>query len=164
MKAALALALATALCIGSAGAAQLYRWVDEQGRVEWRDTPPPAGAKNVEQRTLGANTIETSGHSFAMQQAMKNHPVTLWVSDCGEPCTRARAHLARRGVPHSARDAQKEWEALKKATGALEVPVLTVGATQLKGYAETTWDTALDAAGYPRSAPAAPPARGQTPK
>src|SRR5262245_24004289 len=29
-------------------AAQLYRWVDDKGNVEYRDTPPPQNAKKVE--------------------------------------------------------------------------------------------------------------------
>lgn len=141
------------LLAGPASAAQLYRWVDEKGNVEWRDTPPPAHAKNVERRNMSGNTIETSTLPYSVQQAVKKHPVTLWAFDCGEPCTKARAHLARRGVPHTERNAQKEPEEMKKATGGLDVPVLFVGTNQLKGYLESTWDTALDTAGYPRTAP-----------
>ena len=89
---------------------------------------------------------------YSVQQAVKNFPVTLWVFDCGEPCNKARAHLARRGVPHTERNAQKEGEALKKLTGGLEVPVLIVGSRQLKGYLESDWDAALDSGGYPRTA------------
>jgi hypothetical protein len=83
-------------------AAQLYRWVDKDGKVEWRDTPPPTSvpAKNVEQRRLGDNVISTSELPFATQHAMKTNPVTLWANDCGDACNQARAHLARRGVPY----------------------------------------------------------------
>jgi hypothetical protein len=133
------------------GAAQLYRWVDEQGRVEWRDTPPPPHAKNVEQRNVGGNTIETSTLPYSLQQAVKKFPVTLWIFDCGAQCASARSHLARRGVPYSERDAQKDPDGLKKLSGALEVPLLVVGARQLKGYVESEWDAALDTAGYPRT-------------
>jgi glutaredoxin len=145
-------ALALALSTASAGAAQLYRWVDEQGRVEWRDTPPPAHAKHVEQRNVGGNTIETSTLPYSVQQAVRNFPVTLWVFDCGEPCAKARAHLQKRGVPYTERNAQKEPDALKKLVGGLEVPVLVVGSRTLKGYLESDWDAALDTAGYPKSA------------
>lgn len=134
------------------GAAQLYRWVDDKGNVEWRDTPPPAHAKNVEQRNVGGNTIQTSTMSYSLQQAVKNHPVTLWTFDCGPPCSDARGLLARRGIPYTEKNAQTNNDALKKLTGSLEVPVLVVGAKQLKGYLESEWDTTLDAAGYPRSA------------
>ena len=87
-------ALAIALASGPLSSAQLYRWVDEKGNVEWRDTPPPANAKQVEQRTVGSNTIQTSTLPYSVQQAVKNFPVTLWTTDCGEPCTQARNHLA----------------------------------------------------------------------
>ena len=83
---------------GSLVAAQLYRWVDDKGNVEYRDTPPPQSAKKVEERRLGGNTIQTSTPSYTVQQAAKNYPVTLWAYDCGDPCNNARAHLARRGV------------------------------------------------------------------
>jgi hypothetical protein len=151
MKITSMLALAVAIAAQAVTAAQLYRWVDEQGRVEWRDTPPPASAKQIEQRTISSNTIQTSTVPYSVQQAVKNYPVTLWVFDCGEPCKQAKAHLARRGVPHTQRDAQKESDQLKKLAGSLEVPLLLVGSTQLKGYLEETWDSALDSAGYPRT-------------
>src|SRR5262245_29379277 len=86
------------LATGAFGAAQLYRWVDEKGNVEYRDTPPPKSAKKVEERKVVTSTIETSAPSYAMQQAIKSFPVTLWAYDCGEPCANARAHLAKRGV------------------------------------------------------------------
>jgi glutaredoxin len=92
---------------------------------------------------------------YSVQQAVKNFPVTLWVFDCGEPCAHARSHLARRGIPHTERDARKEAAALQQATGSLEVPVLFVGATRLTGYLEPEWDAALDRAGYPRGNPTA---------
>jgi hypothetical protein len=51
----IAFLMALLLAAGTAQAAQLYRWVDDKGRVEWRDTPPPASAKKVERRTVGGS-------------------------------------------------------------------------------------------------------------
>jgi glutaredoxin len=143
-------ACALSISAASLPAAQLYRWVDDKGRVEWRDTPPPPDAKSVEQRKIIANTIDSST-PYALQQAMKKYPVTLWTANCGEACSQAAAHLARRGIPHTVHDAQKDRDALQKATGGREVPVLFVGSQQLKGYLESSWDAALDEAGYPRT-------------
>lgn len=154
MKSLILTAIAMLLAAGPLCAAQLYRWVDDKGNVEWRDTPPPAHAKKVEQRTLGAgNTIDTSGLPFSVQQAIRKNPVTLWTFDCGEPCADARKHLVRRGIPYTERNSQKDPEGLKKATGDTQVPVLIVGSAQHKGYLESTWDAALDSAGYPRTPP-----------
>jgi glutaredoxin len=94
--------------------------------------------------------------------------VTLWITDCGEACTKARAHLARRGVPHTEKDPRSEFENFKKATGGTEVPVVFIGSTRLKGYLESDWDAALDRAGYPSTAlvkpqPQGPPAEKGAP-
>ena len=149
----------------SVNAAQLYRWVDSKGNVEWRDTPPPAAAaaKKVEQRKIGDNVISTSEVPYSVQLAARNHPVTLWATDCGAPCSNARAHLNRRGVPYAEKNPQSDFEAFKKLVPGGGVPLLLVGSTQLKGYQESEWDNTLDYAGYPRTAvaispkPAAPP-------
>lgn len=146
-------ALLLACSAGPLAAAQLYRWVDDKGNVEYRDTPPPAGAKSVERRDVSPNTIETSSLPYSVQQAVKRNPVTLWAYDCGDPCAQARAHLAKRGVPHTERNPQKEPGAMQKATGGHDVPVLVVGSNTLKGYLESAWDSALDSAGYPRTPP-----------
>jgi hypothetical protein len=137
---------------GTLAAAQFYRWVDEKGNVEWRDTPPPPHAKNVEERRIGVSTIETSSLPYSVQQAMKHFPVTLWATNCGAPCDQGRALLARRGVPYTEKDPTRDVETFKRLTGGMEVPVLYVGSSSVKGYLDSEWDAALDAAGYPRTA------------
>lgn len=152
MRASSILIVGFTILIAPLHAAQLYRWVDEKGNVEWRDTPPPATAKKVEQRTVTTSTIPTSELPYSLQQAVKNFPVTLWVTDCGDPCDRARAHLKRRGLPYTDRNPQGDFESFKKLTGGGgEVPLLVVGSTRIKGYHEGEWDTALDIAGYPKT-------------
>lgn len=152
MKKLVFLTMAGLMLATTAHAAQLYRWVDDKGNVEWRDTPPPSTAKKVEQRNVGGSSIQTSSMPFSLQQAVKNFPVTLWAFDCGDPCNRARLHLSRRGVPYTERSVQDEQEFFQKLTGgSLEAPLLIVGNTRLRGYLESDWDNALDVAGYPRT-------------
>ena len=153
MKSIAILNLVAMLLAAPLGAAQLYRWVDEKGNVEYRDTPPPATAKKVEQVSVGRSAADESPLPFSVQQAARNFPVTLWNSNCGAPCDQARAHLARRGVPHTEKDPQSDIEAFKKLTGGLDVPVLYVGPNRITGYLEGEWDSALDIAGYPRTPP-----------
>jgi len=145
------LAAALFCAVAPASAAQLYRWVDAQGRVEWRDTPPPANAKEVEQRRIEGNIAPAPSVPYGVQQATKNFPVTLWTTGCGAACDNAKAYLVRRAIPYTEKDAKGHLDELKRVTGGLEVPVLLVGRQQLKGYAEPAWDEALDAAGYPRA-------------
>lgn len=143
--------IAACLASGAVLAAELYRWVDENGKVEYRDTPPPSSAKKVEQRSVGGSAAGSSDLPYSVQQAIKNYPVTLWNAACGGPCDQARAHLKRRGVPYTEKDAQLDVEAFKQLTGGIDVPVLFVGSTRVKGYLEGEWDAALDIAGYPRT-------------
>lgn len=134
-------------------AAQLYRWVDDKGNVEWRDTPPPATAKKVERRNVGGNTIDTTEVPYSVRQTAKNFPVTLWVTNCGDPCDKARALLNRRGVPYTEKNAQSDLAAFKKASGGtMQVPLLFVGERKLSGYLQSEWNAALDFAGYPKTA------------
>jgi glutaredoxin len=151
-RTAIGICLLSALS-GAALAAQLYRWVDEKGNVEWRDTPPPANAKKVEQRRLsGGSQGGSTQLPYSLQVAVKNYPVTLWTSTCGQACDQAKAHLTKRGIPYTEKDPQEDFSAFQKATGGSEVPVLFVGATRLKGYLDEQWDATLDAAGYPKTA------------
>jgi hypothetical protein len=149
-----------------ATAQQMYKWVDSTGKVQYTDTPPPANAKGVEQRRFGGNVIETNEATFASRDAQKRYPVTLWINDCGEPCGTARALLVKRGITFSERNpaaTPDEEAAFKKITGGeMKVPYLVVGSLRkIQGLQEDDWHAALDAAGYPRTAPAGykPPAR-----
>lgn len=152
-------AVLMALALPAPGA--MYKWVDTQGRVQYSDIPPPPGAKKVEEHKVIRNTIGTAGTPFAVQDAAKRNPVTLWMHDCGDLCNRAREYLARRGVPHTVRNPSRvdEQEAWKQASrGDNNVPLLIIGTGRaIKGFQESEWSEALDAVGYPRGAPALNP-------
>ena len=78
----IALSLVAAAAFAGSASAELYRYVDADGRVVYSDQPPPASAKGVEPRTLNDNVIETDPLPLAAQQAAKNFPVTLYTFDC----------------------------------------------------------------------------------
>lgn len=143
-----------AACLASTLAvAQLYRWVDPQGKIHYSDLPPPATAKDTQRIKVPAKAPEEGKMSYELEQAKKNFPVTLFVTDCGDACTKARELLTQRAVPHATKNPYQpeDAEALKKLTGgALEVPVLLIGKTILRGFEKTQWHRELDAAGYLR--------------
>jgi glutaredoxin len=150
-------ALAAALLAASAAQAQtsVYRWVDKDGKVHFSDAPPAEDAKDVKQKQMGGGGEESS-LPYATQIAMKRNPVTFYSGNaCGELCDSARNLLSSRGIPFAERNAESnpaDAEALKKLTGGeLRVPVLLIGQNTLKGYEESTWQSALDSAGYPRT-------------
>lgn len=178
MVACRALLATVVLLLPLTGQAQTYRWIDSQGNVYYSDTPPPPGARQIEQVDLSGQPVASEPLPYELQRAAANFPVTLYVTNCGEGCSSARQLLARRGIPHTELDPSEPatHEALTKLAGGVAVvPVLQVGRQVLKGFDEQAWNDALDFAGYPKTAlikitprkpskPAAPPAPPEQPE
>ncbi len=146
------------LAFALAAQAQLYRWTDESGKVHYTDTQPPASAKNVEKKgspRSGGAEAAAAQQSYALRQAVKNFPVTIYTSkDCGDPCKKGLDYLKKRGVPFTEKVVAKqdELDELIKLAGAPRVPVMVVGVSIQKDYEEQSWSEALDTAGYPKTA------------
>jgi glutaredoxin len=151
------LAVAFLMAATSAGA-QMYRWTDEKGRVHYTSTPPPAGAKGVQKKDGGAapsppGSSQPGNLPFAVQQAQKDFPLTLYVAADCDGCQPARGLLNARGLPFKEVLVADEAQIaeLKSATGSATVPTLVVGRTPQLGFEAGAWNRALDAAGYPKA-------------
>src|SRR5262245_9391704 len=149
------IAAATLTIACGAAFGQAYRWVDDQGRVHYTQTPPPVGARDVQRKNLkqsGAAAI--SDLPYATQVAVKNFPVTLYTQpDCGPPCDGARAALVKRAVPFTEISvvSQNELDEVKRIAGSATMPLLVVGSLHQTGYREDLVNSLLDTAGYPTS-------------
>jgi glutaredoxin len=157
MKRCIGFAVFALACFGAQ--ADFYRWVDKDGRVQYSDQLPPPHIKHVDRIKAAGGKPSEPPLPYALQQAVNNFPVTLFATECGEACSKARELLAKRGIPYTEMDATvpAAQEELKKLTGGpLEVPLLKVGQNTLRGFEESQWNTSLDAAGYPKIA-ATPP-------
>jgi len=127
-----AAAILLTICTDALG--QAYRWVDQDGRVHYTQTPPPP-------------------------VAAKNFPVTLHtLADCGSPCDQARALLVSRAVPFTEASpvTQKDADEVKRLSGKNDLPLMVVGTQVQTGFHEGLLNALLDSAGYPSSAPPAP--------
>jgi glutaredoxin len=155
------LLLSLLLCAlaGTAAAQGAYRWIDNEGRLHFTDTPPPKGAaKKVETMKRGATAADET-LPFATRKAMEEFPVVVYVTGtCGDPCQQGRDLLKQRGVPFAETDvgSAEGQAAFKAATGqtAENVPILAVGSHRSTGFLAGEWNGLLDAAGYPKSAKA----------
>lgn len=135
----------------------IYKYVDKDGKTVFSDTPPPKDATNTTQKRAGGGYAGDNAQlPYATQMAMQRNPVTLYTAGgCGPFCEQGRALLSRRGIPFSERDASNDpaaADAVQKAVGTFVVPVLVVGEAKLKGFDESSWQSTLDGAGYPRTA------------
>ena len=146
--------LASLLLLPVLAQAQMYRWVDDSGKVHYSDQVPASGAKNVQKQSLSVGQSSSAGLPYALQQAVKNFPVALYTSEaCKDTCAQARELLNQRGVPYSETTVTDEVDIaqLKKLSGGSVVPVMTVGRELYKGFESGIYKAALDTAGYPAS-------------
>jgi glutaredoxin len=144
------------LVLAAAQADKLYKWTDAEGNVHYTDhAPTPAEATRQERKQFGDKPTDVP-LPYALQQAIKNFPVTFYTAaDCGDACSKAAALLVKRGVPFTEKNARDAGagEELKALTGGnLEVPLLKLGSQVLRGFEKAGWNQALDAAGYPSTA------------
>jgi len=167
----LSLGVAAAFGAGLA-AAQQYRWIDKDGKVQFSDTPPPPGAKDVRKSTDTTAKPGAPAVPFELARLQKDFPVTLYTApNCKEGCQNARDLLNKRGIPFKEVQAWDPDSAaeLKRVSGGDEVPVLVVGRTMERGYEKGAFNALLDSAGYPKegllpalSQKAPPPPDGYT--
>ncbi|HYY59826.1 MAG TPA: glutaredoxin family protein [Burkholderiales bacterium] len=155
----------SALLAAQLAVAQQYRWVDENGRVHYTDTPPPPTARDVERKRMKGNAVGAQG-SYELAAAMKSSPVTLYSHpDCKDLCQIARDVLNKRGVPFSEVSATDEakLEELRRVSGSSRVPVLVVGNQVGTTVSAQAYNRALDLAGYPRAGVARPRNQAEPP-
>lgn len=129
--------------------AQVYRWVDGNGRTQYSDKPPPGvKASPVESRISsysGTPTVSGSASAGATRPEIKMY-VTDW---CGY-CKQARAYFTRNGIRYTELDVDKSAAARAEyqGMGARGVPVILVGTQRMNGYSEERLAQMLKAAGY----------------
>ena len=143
-----------AALLASALAAQpIYRIVGPDGRVTYSDKPPAAaGAGKVTEAGRAPNADAANPLPLNLRTVARQYPVTLFTTANCTPCDTGRALLVRRSIPYTEKtvSSSEDAEALLRWSGESALPLLTIGAQQIKGWTEGQWQLYLDAAGYPK--------------
>jgi glutaredoxin len=137
-------------------AQQLYRIVGADGRVTFSDKPPSSSENAKVTPARGGTFAEDSAGAalpFELRAVAQRFPVTLYTGKDCTPCDNGRNFLKNRGIPFAERTIENaaDSDALKRLTGATNLPVATVGSQQMKGFSDAEWSQYLDAAGYPKA-------------
>ena len=128
-----------------APADQVYRWVDDTGKVHFSDRPPAGDpTSNVEIKSYRGSPEISSvpAESVAAQVTMFT---TTW---CGY-CKRARAYLNKMGIPFVEYDVEHDEfgkRQYKKLNGR-GVPVILVGDQRMNGFSVPSLEKLLRNAG-----------------
>jgi glutaredoxin len=127
MKAILALC---ALLAASPASAQIHRWVDADGRVQYSDKPPAPAAK------------------AAADQPRPE--IRMYATDWCPHCRRAQAFFAKQGIRYTHIDIEKSeaGRAEYRSLGGRGVPLIVVGSQRMSGFGEERMMQMLKSAGY----------------
>jgi glutaredoxin len=138
------------VCIpASAGAQQIYRWVDANGRVQYTaEKPPGVKSSPVESRinSYSGTAVVTGAASPGASRPEIKMFSTAWCPYC----RKAREFFARQGIRYTELDVDKSPAARTEyqRMGARGVPVILVGTQRMNGYSEERLAQMLKAAGY----------------
>ncbi len=133
--------------------AQMYRWVDADGKVNYSDKLPPAAVSKMQKKSIASGESDQPALTYALSEAVKNHPVVLYTSGNCLPCNEGRTLLKSRGIPFAEKTiaTNDDIARLKQAGGNGQLPYFTVGRNARTGFEASAWNTLLTAAGYPES-------------
>lgn len=137
-----------------------YRWVDPlTGTTVLSDLPPPPGAKQVSRITTTSGQSSERPIPYAVRRASEKYPVVLYTPvNCAVGCSEGRSLLDGRGVPFTEKvlnNAAELAELTRELGKEVSIPAIQVGRQHEMGFDKASWNTLLDAAGYPEAASAA---------
>lgn len=145
----IAIAFLGAAIIMPVSADQLYKWVDERGRVTYQSSPPPENAKSVEQSDIRspaaddavAETTEASETTTETAEATdtaekETVPVTFFSSEECDACGDFRAYLEENEIAYEEIDISENSDmaaAMQEKYGHNTVPTVEVGNKSITG-------------------------------
>ena len=127
---------------------ELYKWVDERGKVTYQSSPPPDGAAKVEKSEINLGAVEEEAESAA---AFETDPIKFYTEPECSACDDARTYLEEKEVPFEEVDISEntvEAEKMERNFGHNNVPTMKVGNKSITGFQQQMLDSILRSSGY----------------
>ncbi len=127
----------------SALQAEVYRWVDEEGRTHYTDTKPEQQAvETVEEKPLNTFTHQAVPESSYYQPpprrstSTRGKTVEMYATQSCRFCKQARQYFAAQGIAYTEYDIERDANARRRfqALGGRGVPYIRVGNMFLQGF------------------------------
>jgi len=118
----LSVALVLALCVALPASAQMYKWVDSDGKVQYSDKPPPSNIRTEKLRTPGqaaSAPAASEGKGAAPKDAAKAGPKTAVEQDQAFRKRQLDAAKAQKEEAQKQTQARDRAENCKRAKAAL---------------------------------------------
>ena len=143
-RAAVLFALFLMLIAGVAGVqAEIYKWVDADGRIQFSDRPSPDGrSEDVRLRPIntyqGVSVEEYVEMGSIRPKEAKARKVVMYSTPWCGVCKRAKRFFQSKGIPFRELDIEKNRMARREfdRMNAKGVPVILVGGKRMNGFSE----------------------------
>ena len=126
---------------------ELYKWVDERGRVTYQSSPPPESAVKVDKSILSNDIAE----DLADESGAEVLPIKFYTKPECPICYDARIYFEENGIATSEVDITEntvEAERMEKQFGHNNVPTVLVGSKSITGFQKNMLDKILKNDGY----------------
>ena len=119
--------------IPNASWAEIYRWVDENGKVHFSDKP--SRSHSSQEVKLRINTYEGVTYDTSSIDVGRKKVVMYSASWCGV-CKKAKRYFAEKGIKYTEYDVENNAEAKLafKKLGGKGVPIILVGRQRMNGF------------------------------
>ncbi|NHO88946.1 DUF4124 domain-containing protein [Pseudoteredinibacter isoporae] len=113
--------------------AQIYKWVDENGKVHYSDSRNKPAGQSAKKLDLKINTY--TNVSYQLEKKRTEKVVMYSASWCGY-CKKARKYFVANNIPFIEYDIEKNKKANRehKRMGATGVPVILYGNKRMNGF------------------------------
>jgi glutaredoxin len=149
---ALFLALSV-LAVPNQGISEIYKWVDENGVVTFKDTPPPTGVKAsifvTNDTLLGDSTQKGFNDKInqTTQNTVKSYPnVEIYSSKWCPTCKMAINYLNSKSIKYTKYDIDEDKaanERLESKYHQNSIPFTIIGNVKILGFSRQRFDSAL---------------------
>lgn len=133
------------LVCAEAPANQVYRWLDDTGKVHFSDRPPVGDSAG----DIEVKSYRGSPEISAVPAESVSAQVTMFTTSWCGYCKRARAYLNKMGIPFVEYDVERNEigkREYKKLNGR-GVPVILVGNQRMNGFSAPSLEKLLRNAG-----------------
>lgn len=156
----LLLALILSLFFTGEASAEIYRWVDENGKTHFSDTPPPDGetaakryvppAANVDSTPVPTYTPKASGDYTQKKKRKrrgKKAQIDLYGTDWCPACKQAKKWLNSNKIPFNDYNIERSKEAranFRKLTSNGLIPLAVINGKKIVGFKPKSYLAALE--------------------
>lgn len=171
-KASVLFSILLSVGLAAPACAVQYKWIDEEGKVNYGDRPPTTQVRVLANPGKGATVSAAPPNAdvalpLSLKTAATRFPVVLYTGRECAPCGAARKHLSKRGVPFVEKTVSSEADMAafgKLGFGEMTVPAVSVGRERTSGFEPGAWDALLDAGGYPKASMMPPDYKSPAPE